>query len=56
MNFYKQINKQLTPRISRAHHIYVLRLAESDKVNLNKNLACGVGCMRWVRSVRPKPV
>jgi hypothetical protein len=33
-------------RLTRARRTYTLRLAQSGKVNLNKNLACGVGCMR----------
>jgi hypothetical protein len=35
-----------TPRITRASYTYALRLAQSGDTNLNKNLACGVGCMR----------
>ena len=35
-----------TPRIRRARRTYALRLAQSGEVNLNKNLAWGVACMR----------
>jgi hypothetical protein len=35
-----------TPRIRRAQRTYALRLAQSGKINFNKNLACGVACMR----------
>lgn len=35
-----------TPRIRRARQAYALRLARSGKINLNENLAWGVGCMR----------
>jgi hypothetical protein len=35
-----------SPRIRRARRTYALRLAESGKINFNKNLAWGVACMR----------
>jgi len=43
-NFYPYCG--LTPRFTRARRAYALRLTESGAVNLNKNLACGVGCKR----------
>jgi len=39
-------NSGPTLRISRARRIYALRLAQSGEINLKKNLAWGVGCMR----------
>jgi hypothetical protein len=44
-------SRWLTPRISGARRAYALRLAESGKVNLKKNLAGGVGCMRLAGSL-----
>jgi hypothetical protein len=43
-----------TPRIRRARRTYALRLAQSGKINLNKNLAWGVACMRLLGGHLPQ--
>jgi len=43
---FRRLFRRLTIGFRRTRRTYALRLAQSGKVNLNKNLACGVACMR----------